>query len=112
MDVFKLVEKEEKELVEQLLKSGVDVNSRDSSGSTPLHWAIDIAFENVLYIYDIEKKIVQPNTEVIELLIKYGADPFLKNNEGESSLDWAKERQSNEFFLEQILKIISENRKD
>jgi ankyrin repeat protein len=60
------------EIVRLLLDSGVDVNSVDNDGYTPLHIAC---------IYE--------HPEVVELLLKYGADVNKSNNDGKTPCHFA-----------------------
>ncbi len=58
-----------KKLTEGLIEIGVDVNARNSNGSTPLH----IAFNHL--------------PEFGPLLLDHGADPTITSNDGKSVLD-------------------------
>ena len=51
------VKEKDLETIELLIKKGVDVNSKDKSGYTPLHWAAGI----------------EDNPELVEVLIAKGA---------------------------------------
>jgi hypothetical protein len=61
-------------MVEALLRQGVDVNVRDSDGSTALHGAA-----------------VEGRTNIIAYLITQGADASIKNRFGHTALDNARE---------------------
>ena len=51
------VKEKDLETIELLIKKGVDVNSKDKSGKTPLYWAAEYG-----------------RTNVVKLLLKAGAD--------------------------------------
>ena len=61
------------EAVKQHLTAGTDVNAKDESGWTPLHWAASKVHNNTA-----------------KLLIKEGADVNVVNIEGLSPLDYAE----------------------
>jgi ankyrin repeat protein len=71
-----------------LLEYGADVNARNDTGSTPLHYA---ASSGCL--------------SLVKLLLKYGGDPRIKNNEGKTPLDVAIRsdiaRVLEEYFAEE-----------
>ena len=52
------------EIVQRLIEAGLDVNDRDTGGYTPLHWACQFRF-----------------VEVVRLLLKAGADVNVKNTD-------------------------------
>lgn len=70
----------EQEIVEALLKSGVDVNDYDDYGFTPL----------------IESAIAD-NKEIAELLVKNNADVNQRDVTGGSALHWAAENNNKEL---------------
>ena len=108
MDIFNAIEHNDKPLLDSLIKRGIDVNTTDEFGQTPLHLAIDIAFEEAIYIYDTEKKFVQPKLDVIETLLINGANPFIKNNKGKSPIEWAEERKNDKFLMD-LKELIKRN---
>ena len=61
------------EAVKQHLTVGTDVNAKDESGWTPLHWAAS-----------------KVHNKTAKLLIKEGADVNAINNDGQSPLDYAE----------------------
>ena len=68
--LFQAIEEEKVEAIESLLCNGVDVNIKNSDGSTPLHWAIQM----------------NKNVEIIKCLIENGANVSAKNNDGSTLL--------------------------
>ena len=60
------------EAVKQYLDTGTDVNAMSDIGRTPLYWAADSGYK-----------------EIIELLIAKGADVNAKTNDEETLLDMA-----------------------
>ncbi len=108
MDIFDAIEHSDKPLLENLIKSGVDVNVTDEFGQTPLHLAIDIAFEEAIYAFDIENKFIQPRMDIIRILLKNGANPLKEDNTGRNPIKWAEERK-NEKFLIDLKELIRKN---
>jgi ankyrin repeat protein len=68
------------EAIKQHLAAGTDVNTKDGSGSTPLHNAA-LGGGNQNAAHGGQK-------EIAELLIAKGADVNTKNELGETPLDW------------------------
>jgi len=108
MDIFNAIEHSDKPLIESLIKSGIDVNVTDEFGQTPLHLAIDMAFEEAIYVFDTEHKIVQPSMDIISILLKNGANHLKEDNRGGSPIKWAEER-GNEKFLTDLKELIRTN---
>ncbi|KAL7586194.1 hypothetical protein Lser_V15G35808 [Lactuca serriola] len=54
------------------VESGVSVNTKDSEGRTPLHWAVD-----------------RGHIDVVQLLLSMNADVNSKDNEGQAALHYA-----------------------
>jgi len=59
------------EIVEMLLKNGVDVNATNFFGNSPL----------------MVVRMIKEPLKIISLLLSYGADPYQKNNYGNSAAD-------------------------
>jgi ankyrin repeat protein len=76
--------------IEQLIKDGAEVNSKDDDGNTGLHWAASYGF-----------------TEMAEILISNGDDVNLRNNDGNAPLHWAAGQGSTE-----IVKLLIANGAD
>ncbi len=71
------IEKNNIMLIEKLLNLGLDINSKDNNGVTPLHLAVMKA----------------KNMSVIEFLLKNGADKNIKTLFGETVYDLALENE-------------------
>jgi ankyrin repeat protein len=69
---FDLVKKGNLVSVKMLLEAGMDINSRDESDCTALHWAG-----------------AELNMDMIELLIDYNADLYAKDNQNASVLHYS-----------------------
>ena len=65
------------EVIEALLKAGVDIEARTEHGWTPLMWA---ARNN-------------SNPKVIEVLLRFGANAKAKDKEGKTAADYAKDNK-------------------
>jgi ankyrin repeat protein len=64
--------------VKAFIEKGADINAKDLSGDTPLHYAA---------------KSESAGKDIVELLITNGADVNAKNNEGKTPLDIALQRK-------------------
>ena len=73
--------------IEQLIKDGVDVNSKDDDGNTGLHWAASFGL-----------------VEMANLLLSNGADTNLRNKDGNTPLHWAAGEGNTE-----VVKILISN---
>lgn len=94
-------------IVEVLLKKGVDCSPKDDEEWTPLHYAVqnynaDIVELLLKYGADINAQDSNGNTviwravfaskgngDVINILIEHNADPYIYNNRGVSAIDLA-----------------------
>ena len=75
------------DVIRLLLQNGVDVNRRNLSGNTAVHWAAG-----------------WNKPEAIALLVKHGASINIKNNVGDKPIDDARENKSEAavLILEQL----------
>lgn len=108
-----------------LKQYGLDINSNDHNGCTPLHWACYFNSEKVVKFILLTTNNLDVNSlnndkftplhlavlsggyrNVKHLLLK-GADPKIKNNKGKIPLDLAKTGANN-----QIIKLLSGNKID
>lgn len=74
------------EIVELLLRNGVDINSINKNGSTALDIAVEKGFG-----------------KIVEILMQGGANPKLENKNGKTAIDIANEKGKTIF----IYKIMS-----
>lgn len=102
------IEKGNRELVQQLVKKGIEPDSRDESGRTPLSWATAEGHASVVELLltegaDIEAKdrwnktaliwaADKGHTNVVELLLVKGADIEAKDRSIKTALIWAAEK--------------------
>lgn len=70
-----------KNLVEHLLKKNANPNIADSTGSTPLFWAVKFG-----------------NKELIELLVKYKADQSIKDSQGMTPFEYALQTNNKDII--------------
>lgn len=70
-----------KNLTERLLKKNADPNIADSTGSTPLFWAVKFG-----------------NKELVELLLKYKADKSVKDSQGMTPFEYALQTNNKEII--------------
>ena len=107
--------------VKKLLLKGVDVNSRDSSGYTALHYASrNEFFEMVKILIDngacvdcvtkaggdspLHRSTYIGNLKITEFLIKSGASIELQNNDGQTCLHKAVQ-QNNKEVVKYLLSV-------
>ncbi|MEE3003737.1 MAG: ankyrin repeat domain-containing protein [Pseudomonadota bacterium] len=84
------------EVVSSLLRGNADVNLKDASGNTPLH-----------YICCSKQIESDDYTEVLKKLLDAGANPYHENDKGESSI--ALSRKNNLFYLTNIMLNYNKN---
>ena len=100
------------EAVKQAIADRVDVNAKDSGGSTPLLHAVradhkevaelliekgaDLNAKNVVGMTPLHYAAQQGHKETAELLIGKGADVNAKANDGKTPLDWAIQKSRTE----------------
>ena len=82
------VERCNKEIAENIITNGANVNAKDRFDNTPLHYAVQT-----------------DQKEIIELLIAKGADVNAKNNNGRTPLDLATNPE-NLFKTEEFLELL------
>ena len=108
------------EVVNQLIATGTDINSKDTQGLTPLHLAsmagqseiADLLIANGANVNGTDDggltplimAVLKSQKEMLEQLLNNGANLNLKTNQGFTALDWAIH-----FKLTEITKLIREN---
>lgn len=70
-----------KNLAERLLMNNADPNIADSTGSTPLFWAVKFG-----------------NKELVEMLLKYKADKSVKDSQGMTPFEYALQTNNKEII--------------
>jgi ankyrin repeat protein len=95
-----------------LIDHGADVNSKDVSGMTPLHWVIHSSLATPYFVYfvNIMQATKQAKLSCAELLIVKGADLKATNNKGETALDVAnkiKPRRLRPDFINLLDKVMN-----
>jgi len=71
------------EIAKMLLDSGAKAIAKDSSGNTPLHYAMHpLGYDHIPQ---------EPILDLVAALLAKGADPRLKNRDGDSPLSMAKQ---------------------
>ena len=99
-------------------KYDFDIESKDDSHSTPLHWACYNDSKNVveyLLSWNVDENIqdlngntplhmaiIRRNEKIIKMLLRNGANSKIKNNNGDSPLDLAKKTKN-----KKIIKILN-----
>ena len=78
-------------IIELLVKNGVNVNIIDNTFNTPLHYIVD-NHNDYDYHYDNEIK------EIVKLLINHGANLFGINNKKKNILDKVRSQGMNHFI--------------
>jgi ankyrin repeat protein len=100
--LFDEVKKGNIKVVESLIEDKADVNAKDSSGYTPLHWAVDKKCKEAAQLLIDNGADVSANDNygwkilhwakdvgIVDLLIKHNADVNAKDNSGYTLLHWA-----------------------
>ena len=92
------------ETLKALIESGVDVNSKDPTGNTPLHWASNSETAELLISLgaDIDARDEYghtplhdaDNADVADTLVAHGADVNAVDSGGDTPLHWAIIRSS------------------
>lgn len=66
--------------VEKLLELGSDINAKDNSGNTPLHYAAEVTYET-----DLNERYA-----FVRMLLEQGADHSAQNEKGYTAADYAR----------------------
>ena len=111
------IENKPPEFIKSLIEQGVNVNTKDVSGYTPLHTAahkspLDIMQYLIANGANVNAKtndgwtplhtvaLVCKNVEILQYLISAGADVHAKNNVGTIPLDYAKTEETKQILRE------------
>ncbi|KOP78570.1 hypothetical protein AMS59_12080 [Lysinibacillus sp. FJAT-14745] len=112
------VSAENPELIKYLIDLGVDVNSRNDEGISPLHIVlypevaeclldhgalIDITANDGNTPLHTQVSNGEESIDIIQLLLKRGANPEIKNAFGKIALDIAKSREET-LIIKELLK--------
>ena len=94
--------------IEALINAGADVNASNSSGMTPLMYALQLSLESgfidslIKHGADVNKSdndghtplmvmgLYDPKTSIVRSLLKAGADPSVKDKKGKRALDYLR----------------------
>ncbi|MFO1258999.1 MAG: ankyrin repeat domain-containing protein [Gammaproteobacteria bacterium] len=85
IDIVSLADMGLRKEVENCLKSGINPNTTNEDGQTPLH-----------------KAVIRSDKKLISILIRYGANPKIADDYGRDCFEYAK--QANNDEIERILK--------
>lgn len=110
-DIFYAIEHSDIDLLKELIQLGADVNSCDGFNQTPLHLAIDSAYEEAIYIFDTEGKYTEPRTDIIKILLTNGASLDNKDLNGKTPINWVEDRKDNSFLrsFKQLVRVTAPN---
>ena len=113
-NIFKYIDKNDIESVENYINSGADINKQNNKGYTALMYAtLNSNYEIVKLLLNagayIDKQnnsgnnaliwaAYNNNREIVELLLDYGADEFILNNDNKSFYDYLND-ENKEYFL-------------
>ncbi|PWU04819.1 MAG: hypothetical protein C5B43_04085 [Verrucomicrobia bacterium] len=108
------VREEKRDIVELLLKEGVDPNVRDKYGKTPLQWGVKetgYGLTKLLLEYGarvneqddsghtvLHTAIEANNMDLVKLLLKNEANLIIRDVQGSTLYDWAVEKEFHDFL--------------
>jgi len=109
-------------VLKKLISLGVDVNSKDFAGYTPLHFCVslygnevcfrmarlllesgaDVDSQNRFGTSPLLESYLKKRPDLFNLFLKYGANPFLKDHMGKCPQDYFKKNSKFTAFVEAV----------